>query len=109
MTSRGTDGSSGKYTHTSSSRVCLDGSNNGLDDGIMTPSTDSVRESATETSSLLIKDETVRRSRAESERIAKLRLEMENKRLKSRLQERARLSKGDYVIISILFIFFVFW
>lgn len=109
VTSRVTDESSGKYMHASSSRVYLDGSNNGLDDGIMTPSTDSVHESATETPSLLIKDETVRRGRAESERIARLKLEMENKRLKSRLQERALLSKGDYVIIFILFIFFVLW
>ncbi|KIL88721.1 hypothetical protein FAVG1_07969 [Fusarium avenaceum] len=68
------------------------GTDESSDDGIMTPRTGSVYESATETPSLLIKDETVRRSRAESERIAKLRLEMENKRIRSRLQEQERLS-----------------
>ncbi|KAH6950011.1 hypothetical protein DER45DRAFT_89055 [Fusarium avenaceum] len=91
MTSRGTDESS--------------------DDGIMTPRTGSVHESAIETPSLLAKHETVRPSRAESERIARQRLEMDNKRIRRHLQEQERLSGVlalvDFVILFVLIIVLV--
>jgi hypothetical protein len=108
VTTRGTDESSGKYTHTSSSRVYLDDSDHDLDDGIMTPSTSSVHESATETPSLLAKDETVRPNRAHSERIARQRLVMDNKRMRSRLQEQERLAiKLTFVYYVISFMLFI--
>jgi hypothetical protein len=108
VTTRGTDESSGKYTHTSSSRVYLDDSDHDLDDGIMTPSTSSVHESATETPSLLAKDETVRPNRAHSERIARQRLVMDNKRMRSRLQEQERLAiKLTFVYYVIFFMLFI--
>ncbi|SPJ72969.1 uncharacterized protein FTOL_02698 [Fusarium torulosum] len=73
------------------------------DDGIMTPDADSVYESATETPRPVAKDEAIRPSHADSERIAKLRLQKDNKRLRRRLEERERISsqrtRGDLVIL----------
>jgi hypothetical protein len=78
----------------------------------MTPDADSVQESATEAPNLVTKDETVRPSHADSERIAKLRLQMDNKRLRSRLEERERMctqrTVGDFVILFILSILLSF-
>jgi hypothetical protein len=69
----------------------------------MTPDGDSVYELATETPSPLAKYETMRPSHADSDRVVKLRLEKDNKRLRSRLQERERISsertRGDLVIL----------